>query len=129
MNKKSQVVLFSSTAIALYGYDQGMMSLVNTNSDYLKTMGLKGESSVVGLIVSIYYLAAAVGAIIFSRVADASGRRVAIYTSLLMTILGDLLMFVSGLGVLSKVNPIVMMFAGRIVLGLGLVRCQRSCID
>lgn len=26
-DKQTQVVLFSSTAIALYGYDQGMMSL------------------------------------------------------------------------------------------------------
>jgi len=54
-DKQKQVVLFSSTAIALYGYelwravpryttdhgphsyDQGMMSLINTNQDYLKT--------------------------------------------------------------------------------------------
>jgi hypothetical protein len=26
-NKQTHVVIFSSTAIALYGYDQGMMSL------------------------------------------------------------------------------------------------------
>lgn len=46
-----QVVLFSSTAIALYGYDQGMMSLINTNKDYLSTMGLEEESPQVGVIV------------------------------------------------------------------------------
>jgi hypothetical protein len=45
------VVLFSSTAIALYGYDQGMMSLINTNKDYLSTMGLEEESPQVGVIV------------------------------------------------------------------------------
>ena len=49
-----QVVLFSSTAIALYGYDQGMMSLINTNRDYLLTMGIAGDSPQVGLIVSLY---------------------------------------------------------------------------
>ena len=45
------MVLFSSTAIALYGYDQGMMSLINTNKDYLETMGLEEESPQVGVIV------------------------------------------------------------------------------
>jgi hypothetical protein len=52
----SQVVLFSSTAIALYGYDQGMMSLINTNKDYLSTMGLEEESPQVGVIVVCIYL-------------------------------------------------------------------------
>ena len=51
-----QVVLFSSTAIALYGYDQGMMSLINTNKDYLSTMGLEEESPQVGVIVVCVYL-------------------------------------------------------------------------
>jgi hypothetical protein len=51
----SQVVLFSSTAIALYGYDQGMMSLINTNKDYLSTMGLEEESPQVGVIVVCIY--------------------------------------------------------------------------
>lgn len=119
MDKKAQIVLFSSTAIALYGYDQGMMSLVNTNYHYLSTMGLEEESPVVGVIVSIYYLAAALGAVIFSKTADAYGRKMAIYTSLAMTILGDLLMFVPGLGMLRNVSPIATMFAGRLVLGLG----------
>ena len=50
------MVLFSSTAIALYGYDQGMMSLINTNKDYLSTMGLEEESPQVGVIVVCVYL-------------------------------------------------------------------------
>ncbi|TKA56292.1 hypothetical protein B0A55_12527, partial [Friedmanniomyces simplex] len=52
VDKKQQVVVFSSTAIALYGYDQGMMSLINTNQDYLKTMGIAEEDPQVGVIVS-----------------------------------------------------------------------------
>ena len=63
MTKKNEVVLFSATAIALYGYDQGMMSLINTNYDYLDTMGIKEEDPLVGIIVSVYYLGCAVGAI------------------------------------------------------------------
>lgn len=50
------MVLFSSTAIALYGYDQGMMSLINTNKDYLSTMGLEEESPQVGVIVVCVHL-------------------------------------------------------------------------
>lgn len=56
LTMSSQVVLFSSTAIALYGYDQGMMSLINTNKDYLSTMGLEEESPQVGVIVVCIYL-------------------------------------------------------------------------
>lgn len=110
---------FASTAIALYGYDQGMMSLVNTNKDYLSTMGLAEDDPQVGVIVSVYYLAAALGAVIFSRTADSRGRKMAIYTSLCMTILGDLLMFLAGLGQMSKVSPIAVMYIGRLILGLG----------
>ena len=50
-DKQTNVVIFSATAIALYGYDQGMMSLINTNNDYLSTMGLEEESPQVGVIV------------------------------------------------------------------------------
>ena len=55
-DKQTQVVLFSSTAIALYGYDQGMMSLINTNYNYLATMGIASDSPIVGVVVGIYYL-------------------------------------------------------------------------
>ncbi len=67
-DKHQQVVLFSSTAIALYGYDQGMMSLINTNYDYLSTMGISETNPLVGVIVSVYYLGCAVGAVMQPRV-------------------------------------------------------------
>jgi MFS family permease len=57
-------VLFFSTAIALYGYDQDMISM----------MGI-GEESVVGIIVSVYYLGCALGAVFFSWLADRHGRK------------------------------------------------------
>jgi hypothetical protein len=58
-DKQTQVVIFSSTAIALYGYDQGMMSLINTNYDYLRTMGIGQDSALVGVVVAVYYLVSA----------------------------------------------------------------------
>ncbi|EXJ56244.1 uncharacterized protein A1O5_12700 [Cladophialophora psammophila CBS 110553] len=99
MDKQTQVVMFSSTAIALYGYDQGMMSLINTNFNYLYTMGTAGNSALVGLVVSVYYLGCALGAVLASRFADAKGRKPGIFVCLVTASLGNLLMVVMGLGV------------------------------
>ena len=116
-SKKNEIVLFSSTAIALYGYDQGMMSLINTNYDYLDTMGISEEDPLVGIIVSVYYLGCAVGAVLASWLADRNGRKPSIFACLATTALGNLLMFISGLGYRQGAMPI--MFVGRIVMGLG----------
>lgn len=117
INKKNEIVLFSATAIALYGYDQGMMSLINTNYDYLETMGISGESPLVGIIVSVYYLGCAVGAVLASLLADKAGRKPSIFASLALTALGNAFMFVSGLGY--DKGAMTMMFLGRIIMGLG----------
>ncbi|KAK3071909.1 hypothetical protein LTR53_007786 [Teratosphaeriaceae sp. CCFEE 6253] len=117
VDKKAQVVLFSSTAIALYGYDQGMMSLINTNQNYLATMGIAEESPQVGVIVSVYYLGCAVGAVIFSYLADRYGRKPALFACLATASLGNLVMFVAGLGYSQGALPV--MYLGRIIMGLG----------
>ena len=117
MDKKTEVVLFSSIAIALYGYDQGMMSLINTNNDYLETMGLAEDSPIVGVIVSVYYLGCAVGAVAASKFADAKGRKPGIFACVTMSSLGNLLMFIAGLGYTKGART--MMLIGRIVMGLG----------
>jgi MFS family permease len=109
--------MFSSTAIALYGYDQGMMSLINTNKDYLRTMGLEEESPQVGVIVSVYYLGCAVGAVIFSTLADRKGRKPALFGCLAMASLGNLIMFIAGLGY--SRGALAVMYLGRVIMGLG----------
>lgn len=116
-DKKAQVVLFSSTAIALYGYDQGMMSLINTNYNYLSTMGISESSPQVGLIVSVYYLGCAIGAVIFSRLADVYGRKAAMFGCLATASLGNLVMFFAGLGY--NRGALAIMYTGRVVMGLG----------
>jgi len=116
-DKQTQVVLFSATAIALYGYDQGMMSLINTNKDYLLTMGLKEESPIVGVIVAVYYLGCAVGAVLFSKLADKFGRKKSIFFSLASASLGNLIMFVSGMKFPQA--GLAIMFVGRVIMGLG----------
>ncbi|KAF3008745.1 hypothetical protein E8E13_010039 [Curvularia kusanoi] len=94
-----------------------MMSLINTNKDYLSTMGIEEESPVVGVIVAIYYLGTAVGAVLFSWLADKLGRKKSIFFSLATASLGNLIMFVAGF----KFQQIALwvMIAGRIVMGLG----------
>ncbi|OAP65652.1 hypothetical protein AYL99_01624 [Fonsecaea erecta] len=120
MDKQTQVVMFSSTAIALYGYDQGMMSLINTNYNYLYTMGIAGNSALVGLVVSVYYLGCAVGAVLASRFADAKGRKPGIFVCLVTASLGNLLMFVAGMGRTTGPRAaLATMLCGRIVMGLG----------
>jgi sugar porter (SP) family MFS transporter len=133
-NKKRQVILFSSTAIAvkphrsrggvtvltlkqLYGYDQGMMSLINTNYSYLSTMGICEEDPLVGVIVSVYYLGCAVGAVFFSWLADQFGRKKGIFFCLATASLGNLIMFIAGLGY--ERGALAVMFLGRVVMGLG----------
>ncbi|PVI05705.1 general substrate transporter [Periconia macrospinosa] len=116
-DKQTHVVLFSSTAIALYGYDQGMMSLINVNYDYLRTMGIAKDSPVVGIIVAVYYLGCAVGSVLFSKLADNLGRKKSIFLCLATASLGNLIMFISGLGY-SK-GALAVMLAGRVIMGLG----------
>ncbi|KAG0651964.1 putative metabolite transport [Hyphodiscus hymeniophilus] len=123
MSKKHEIVAFSSTAIALYGYDQGMMSLINTNRDYLRTMQLEEESPVVGIIVSVYYLGCAVGSVLASWFADKEGRKPSIFLCLATTSLGNILMLLSGVSMNGSSTwgggAIGCMLAGRIVMGLG----------
>ncbi|PVH85251.1 general substrate transporter [Cadophora sp. DSE1049] len=121
--KKHEVVLFSSTTIALYGYDQGMMSLINTNRSYLKTMQIAEESPIVGIIVSVYYLGCTLGAIIASWLGDKQGRKPSIFTCLATTAFGNILMFISGFS-LHGSSPwnggaIACMLSGRVIMGLG----------
>ncbi|KAF2737620.1 MFS monosaccharide transporter-like protein [Polyplosphaeria fusca] len=116
-DKQTNVVMFSATAIALYGYDQGMMSMINTNHDYLSTMNIASTSPLVGIIVSVYYLGCAVGAVLFSKLADRYGRKKSIFLSLASAALGNLIMFLAGLGY--RRGAIGVMFIGRVVMGLG----------
>ncbi|KAI0010918.1 general substrate transporter [Xylariaceae sp. FL0662B] len=126
ISKKNEIVIFSSTAIALYGYDQGMMSLINTNRSYLRTMAISEDSILVGVIVAIYYLGCTVGAVIASYWADKKGRKPSIFACLATTIIGNLLMFVAGLSGRSASGSdpwdgvaLAFMLVGRVILGLG----------
>lgn len=93
------------------------MSLINTNYDYLDTMGIGGESPIVGVIVSIYYLGCAAGAVIFSKLADDLGRKKSIFLCLATASLGNAIMFLAGLGYSN--GALAVMLTGRVIMGLG----------
>ena len=100
-----------------------MMSLINTNRDYLRTMRIKEESPIVGIIVSVYYLGCAIGSVLASWFADREGRKPSIFLCLATTSLGNILIFISGLSMKGSSpwdgGAIWCMLAGRIVMGLG----------
>lgn len=119
LNKQKEVVLFSSTAIALYGYDQGMMSLINTNDNYLATMDVGPEDPLVGILVAVYYLGCSLGAVLFSHLSDHHGRKTAIFACLATASLGNLVMFLTGLGGW-RTGALHMFWVGRVIMGLGI---------
>lgn len=118
VSKQQEVVLFSSTAIALYGYDQGMMSLVNTNENYLHVMDIGPEDPLVGILVAVYYLGCSFGAVLFSWFSDKYGRKKAIFACLATCALGNAIMFLTGLGGWRQ-HAIHMFWIGRVIMGLG----------
>jgi len=80
-------------------------------------MNITESSPIVGVIVSVYYLGTAVGAVLGSWCADKKGRKPSITACLITAALGNLIMFVAGLGF--QKYAIVVMFVGRVVMGLG----------
>lgn len=97
--------------------DQGMMSLINTNKNYLATMGISGESPQVGVIVAVYYLGCSLGAVVFSWYADKYGRKPGLFACLATAALGNLIMFIAGLGY--SQGALAVMYLGRVIMGLG----------
>ena len=95
-----------------------MMSLINTNRDYLRTMHITETSPMVGVIVAVYYLGCAVGSVIFSKLGDKLGRKKAIFGCLATAALGNFIMFVTGFGNWDK-GTLETMIVGRVVMGLG----------
>jgi len=93
------------------------MSLINTNKHYLSTMGIAEEDPMVGVIVAVYYLGCAIGAVAASAFSDAKGRKPGIFACLATASLGNLLMFLAGLGYTR--GALAVMLVGRIIMGLG----------
>jgi MFS family permease len=57
--------------------------------------------------------------VLFSKLADKSGRKRSIFLSLAMASLGNLIMFLSGLGYTNTTGALASMLIGRVIMGLG----------
>lgn len=86
-------------------------------------MQIGKESPLVGIIVSVYYLGCAIGAVLASSLADKKGRKPSIFACLATTSFGNLLMFIPGLTMNGsspwKGGALGCMIAGRVIMGLG----------
>ncbi|KIK40141.1 hypothetical protein CY34DRAFT_807508 [Suillus luteus UH-Slu-Lm8-n1] len=109
--------LLAGLAILFYGYDQGVMSQVNLNEDYLKLMGIyptTGNSrnlAALGGIVSVYYGGSLIGALLGGSIADRSGRITAIILGVIISIIGATFQ--------ASAMNITWMCCARVVTGLG----------
>lgn len=69
------ILSLAGCAIMFFGYDASVMSLVNTNEDYLTLMGAdsgsKRDSAAIGGLVSLWFGGFAIGKIFLKR--DGSG--------------------------------------------------------
>lgn len=64
------IFAISGCAIMFFGYDTAVMSQVNTNNDYLKTIGLAGgsdrDAAGIGGMVSLWFGGFAIGTLSFT---------------------------------------------------------------
>jgi MFS family permease len=93
-----------------------MMSLINTNHNYLETMGIAEGDLLVGIIVLVYYLGCAIGAVLFSGFADWKGRKDAIFFCLETASLEFITMLLAG--VRGTDGALAVMLVGRVAMGL-----------
>ncbi|PQE11611.1 MFS monosaccharide transporter protein [Rutstroemia sp. NJR-2017a WRK4] len=109
------ILLLAGTAIMFFGYDASVMSLINTNEDYLALMGVAsgsdGDSAAIGGLVSVWFGGFAIGALFVGHYADHIGRLKTIELGCLWGLLGAALQA-------SAQNLTWMMFA-RIIGGVG----------
>ncbi|KAM3077497.1 hypothetical protein ACMFMG_006836 [Clarireedia jacksonii] len=109
------ILLLAGTAIMFFGYDASVMSLVNTNENYLTLMGAASgsdrDSAAIGGLVSVWYGGFAIGALFVGHYADHIGRLKTIELGCLWGLLGAALQA-------SAQNLTWMMFA-RVIGGIG----------
>ncbi|CZR65925.1 related to transporter (major facilitator superfamily) [Phialocephala subalpina] len=86
------ILSLAGCAIMFFGYDASVMSLVNTNEDYLTLMGAASgsdrDSAAIGGLVSLWFGGFAIGAICVGHYADRIGRLKTIELGCLWGILG-----------------------------------------
>lgn len=102
---------FVSLGGFLFGWNQGVMGMIVADERWLALMGHPSDWAI-GLVVSIYNLSCAAGALSAGSAADALGRERTLSLASGLTILGALAQAAS--------STIAQMTAGRFIIGLGI---------
>ncbi|KAF2200249.1 hypothetical protein GQ43DRAFT_456572 [Delitschia confertaspora ATCC 74209] len=102
--------VFVSLGVFLFGYDQGVMSGIITNS-YFKDYFDQPTGAQIGTMVAILEIGAFISSLLVGRMGDIWGRR--------RTILYGSIVFVIGGALQTFANGMLMMLLGRIMAGLG----------
>lgn len=87
---RAAITIACQCAFVLFGYDQGVFGGIVGNSDFLEQFGYP-NSSLEGIIVSIYNLGAFSGCILAFIVCEKTGRRLAMWIAMLFIIIGAIL--------------------------------------
>ncbi|ORZ01303.1 general substrate transporter [Syncephalastrum racemosum] len=105
------VACFASLGQFLFGYDQGVLSGILVNEDWLQQFN-QPNSTIQGLVVSIFLLGAWITSYMASYTMDHLGRRWTIEIGALVFIVGGILQTVS--------NTLVQIMFGRLIAGFGI---------
>ncbi|KAI1608930.1 MFS monosaccharide transporter [Exophiala viscosa] len=109
------IFAISGCAIMFFGYDTAVMSQVNTNNNYLRTIGLAGgsdrDAAGIGGMVSLWFGGFAIGSMMVGYLADNLGR---LRTIQLGCIWGAL-----GAALLASAQNITWLAFGRVISGIG----------
>ncbi|KAH3660392.1 hypothetical protein OGAPHI_006978 [Ogataea philodendri] len=105
--------LFSSIGVYLFGFEQGVMSLIITEKSFLNYFD-NPSSIEIGTLIAILELSALFAALVVPKVSDSKGRRYTI-------IVGALLFCVGGLfQTFAPFEKIWIMMIGRVISGAGI---------
>jgi MFS family permease len=105
-----------TTGFLLFGYDQGVMSGIITAPAFADVFEeTRGNSTIQGLVTSIYEIGCLFGAIFILVVGDQLGRRRAIIMGGIIVILGTIIQVTA----YPARAPLAQFIIGRIVTGVG----------
>ncbi|KAI9861131.1 MAG: hypothetical protein M1824_002629 [Vezdaea acicularis] len=100
-----------STDMTLFGYDQGVFGGVIVTDDFLQTLGLTNNASLIGTVTALYDVGCFFGAVAAFTLGERLGRKKTI-------ILGTTVMAVGAILQISAYS-VAQMITGRIIAGLG----------
>ncbi|EME89736.1 uncharacterized protein MYCFIDRAFT_71755 [Pseudocercospora fijiensis CIRAD86] len=105
------VTVACGTDMTLFGYDQGVFGGVVVTEDFLQTLDLEGNSSLLGTVTAIYDIGCFFGAILAYFIGDLIGRKKTILLGTTIMSIGAILQITA--------YGVPQMIVGRIVGGIG----------